>query len=904
MTDRVTADTPWAIGADAVASGLGVDPEQGLSPDEAQARLTAHGPNRLAATHTTPIYMLFLREFANPLLIVLLIGAGVSLLTGHTVDAIAIATIVVLNAIISFYQEYSAARSLAALREMASPLAFVKRGGAWEEIPAADVVPGDILRLKAGDIVAADLRFFRAAQFAVDEAALTGESEPVDKGIAPIADPELTLADRINMGFTSTKVTHGTAEGIVTATGMDTEVGHIAHLMTTAEEPKTPLQTRIEKLSKILMAMAIGVVAVVIGIGIFHGMAPLEMLNTGISLSVAAIPEGLPTVVTIVLTLGSKRMVQNNALARKLSSVETLGTTSVICTDKTGTLTQNQMQVMRLWGGGKTWTVTGEGFDPHGNFLDPEGKPAVLDQEPGLRDLLEIAVYCNDSVLTEVDGRAAIQGNPTDGALVVAGAKLGITRDGLIERNFHTQEVFPFDSERKMMSMRVALPDGSHRLIAKGAPDVLVARSQGVLIDGVVQPLTGEVRAEVDRVIADFGGRALRTLAVGFRPLDGAGIDPDDPERELVLTGIFGIMDPPRPEVSEAVAEARAAGIRTVMITGDHAVTARAIAEQIGIMTSADQTVHTGAEIDHMSDVELRTIMPHAAVFARVTPEHKLRIVKAMQANGEVTAMTGDGVNDAPALRTADIGVAMGITGTNVAKDSAALVLLDDNFSTIVKAVREGRRIYGNLLKFVRQALTANVAEVSTILFAFLLMGADPLMPLTPLMVLWVNLVSDGIPALALGFEESEPDVMAHKPRPRDEDIFAGGLKERIVIRGLAVGAVSYYSFTVGQGMGLSLEASQTMAFATIIFAQLWHIFDARTTTTLFRKSPFGNSKLLMAIALSLVLSAIAIYTPFGNLVIGTESLSARLLLGCAFIAALPTFVLSGLKEIFGFKFL
>ena len=895
---------PWTAPADDVVASVDGDERLGLTTAQAEARLRTHGKNRLAESKQTPPYVLFLLQFKNPLLLILSVGAAISFATGHMVDAVAIAVIVVLNAAISFCQEYSAARSLAALREMAAPKAWVKRDGRWGEIAASAIVPGDILRFKAGDIIAADVRFTEAARLSVDEAALTGESEPVEKHTLAIDDPDLILADRRNMGFMSTKVTNGSAEGVVTGTGMRTEVGHIAHMMSTTVEPKTPLQERVERLSTVLIAAALSVVAVVVGIGIFHGMSLTEMLNTGISLSVAAIPEGLPTVVTIVLTLGSQRMVQNNALARKLSAVETLGTTSVICSDKTGTLTQNQMQVTRCWAGGKTWEVSGDGFDPHGSFLAPDGAAAVLDDEIDLKRMLDVSVYCNEAILTEEEGRPAVQGNPTEGALVVAGAKVGITRDGLRALPVETLQTFPFDSTRKMMSLRVRLPDGAKLLAAKGAPDVILARASGVMCGGEIRPLDDVRRAEVEAVIKDFGARALRTLAVAFRPAEDGTFDPADPESDIVLLGIHGIMDPPRPEVRDAIAAASSAGIRTEMITGDHAVTAQAIAEQIGIRTSTAQTVHTGAEIDVMDDIALQGVCANAAVFARVTPEHKLRIVRALQANGEVAAMTGDGVNDAPALRTADIGVAMGIAGTSVAKDSAALVLLDDNFSTIVGAVREGRRIYDNLLKFVRQALTSNVAEVSTILFAFLFMGSDPLTPLTPLMILWVNLVSDGIPALALGFEEAEDDVMERAPRPREQDLFADGMKERIVLRGLAVGAISYYVFQRGLSAGAELDTAQTMAFATIMFAQLWHIFDARTTTTLFRKSPFGNRKLLLAVGLSLLLSAAAIYTPFGHYVLGTESLSLRTLVGCAFIAALPTFVLSGVKEIFGVRFL
>lgn len=890
-----------------VARELSVNIDTGLTTEEAAKRLKTYGPNKLEEAKKDSPLVMFLRQFANPLLIILLVGAIISGYTGHWVDAIAIFAIVLINAGISFMQELKAEKSMAALSDMAAPMANVRRDDDWKEIAAQEIVPGDILRIKAGDILAADLRLIEANRLQVDEAALTGESEPVDKHDQPIeSEEEVILAERFNMGFSSTLVRNGAGLGLITSTGMSTEVGHIADLMATAEQPKTPLQERIESLSKILIGAALIVVAVIVGIGIANGMEAIEMLNSAISLSVAAIPEGMPTIVTIVLTLGSQAMARKNALVRQLSSVETLGTTSVICSDKTGTLTQNQMQVMRLWSGGTIWNVTGQGFDPEGTFIDAEGNEAEITQGDDLYKMLGVSAYCNEARLIEVEGRPAIQGNPTEGALVVAAAKAGISRADLKDQKHETLQSFPFDSTRKMMSVLVRMPNGEQILTAKGAPDVILSKASEVLMHGEEVPLTDELRAEIEQVIEGFGEDALRTLAIAYKRVDGdqEGAEAEDHEQDVVLLGIHGIMDPPRPEVPGAVAEAASAGIRTVMITGDHAVTAQAIAEQIGIKNSDAQTVHTGAEIDTLNDSQLEKVVTHAAVFARVTPEHKLRIVNAMQANGEVAAMTGDGVNDAPALRSADIGVAMGIAGTSVAKDSADLVLLDDNFSTIVIAVREGRRIYDNLLKFIRQALTANVAEVSAILFAFLLMGADPLLTLTPLMILWVNLISDGVPALTLGLEPADEDIMQRQPRSRDESIFMGGLGQRIVVRGLALGALAYWLFQASLEAGRSVEYSQTMAFATLIFAQLWHIFDSRSPTTIFRKNPLENSMLLAAVAFSAILSLLAIYTPPGNFVLGTEPLELRHLVEVIAIASLPALGLSALKEIFRFNFL
>jgi len=889
-----------------VSTAQGSDLERGLGAEEAARRVQEHGPNELSEAERASPIRLFLEQFKNPLLIILLFGAAISLYAGHAVDAIAIAVIVFINAVIGFAQESNAQKSMDALKEMAAPDAFVRRNGEWVSVPARDLVPGEVMRLNTGDIVAADIRIVEAHQLQIDEAALTGESEPVEKGTDPIELEEVPLGDRVNLAFMSTIVTGGNGVGVVVATGMNTEVGRIADLMASAEEPRTPLQRRIDSLSHVLIGAAVAVVAGIIGIGIHHGMDLLEMLNTGISLSVAAIPEGLPTIVTIVLTMGSQRMAQGNALTRQLASVETLGSTSVICSDKTGTLTQNQMQVMAIWAANKRWEVTGQGFDPTGVFLDGNGEETDVEADDDLRHTLMISAVCNDATLIEKDGAPAVQGNPTEGALVVAAAKAGITREAIGREGYEVVRRFPFDSTRKMMSVIVRTPAGEQLLVAKGAPDVILGHTVTLRSHGEEVPITDETRTHVEATIAEFGDRALRTLAIAYRRLESEDVElgPERHEKDFVLLGVHGIMDPPRPEVMDAVAECWSAGIRTVMITGDHAATATAIAEQIGIKRSDEDLVVTGTELEATSDADLRELVAKTAVFARVTPEHKLRIVKALQENGEVVGMTGDGVNDAPALRNADIGIAMGIAGTSVAKDSASLVLLDDNFSTIVTAVREGRRIYDNIRKFIRQALTANVAEVSVILLAFLMMGDDPLLPITALMVLWINLVSDGIPALALGVEPEEGNLMERQPRDRNESFFADALGARIVLRGLALGGLSYFMFDFALGQGAPLPYAQTLAFTTLIFAQLWHIFDARTFTTVFEKNPFTNRQLLAAVGLSAALSIAVIYVPFGNAVLGTEPLEARHLVMVIGIAALPTFVLSAARAVFGIRYL
>ena len=882
------------------------DLEKGLSSKNASKLLDTFGPNEIKSAERKSLIVMFLQQFKNPLLIILMIGAAISFFTGHTVDGIAIVVIVFINAGISFYQEFKAEKSMEALRAMSAPQAVVKRDGNWTKIPASDIVPGDILKIETGDILAADVRLAEAHRLQTDESALTGESEPVNKHTDTLDGTEVDLGDRFNMGFMSTVVTMGNGTGVVVETGMKTEVGHIAELLATAEEPKTPLQQRIESLSHVMIGAAFTVVAIVIGIGIHHGMDLLEMLNTGISLSVAGIPEGLPTVVTIVLTMGSQRMARGNALARKLDAVETLGATSVSCSDKTGTLTQNQMQVMGIWAGGKQWSLTGRGFDPDGKYLDHNGVESDPKNDPDLTQVLTVSVLCNDAQLLEKEGRWTVQGNPTEGALLVAAAKAAMGKENIEAGGYDIIQRFPFDSTRKMMSIIVKDPSGGYLLMAKGAPDVVLDKTVSIRIDSTDKGKTAETAAIVENAIENFGKSAYRTLAIAVRQLaEGQlSLEPEDLEKDFLLIGIHGIIDPPRPEVLDSISQCSKAGIRTVMITGDHAVTAKAIAEQTGIISREKDMVLTGAQLNQTASEELTRKAPEVAVFARVSPEHKLKIVDALQANDQVVAMTGDGVNDAPALRKADIGVAMGITGTSVAKEAAALVLLDDNFSTIVTAVREGRRIFDNIKKFIRQELTANVAEVSVILFAFLMMGDDPLLPLTALMVLWINLVSDGLPALALGVEPAEGDLMERMPRDKNEKFFNREFSARIIIRGLCLGWLSYFIFDYALKQNSSLPYAQTLAFSTMVFGQLWHAFDSRTFTSLFSKNPFTNPYLLLAVGLSAILSLGAIYTPLGQVVLGTETLTAKHLLMVIAISSLPTFFLSGIKEIFGIKFL
>ncbi|OIQ25915.1 cation-transporting P-type ATPase [uncultured Vibrio sp.] len=904
-----------------VLNELNTDKTTGLSTSEANERLEKHGSNELTAQESASAWELYIHQYKNPLIFILAVGALVSWSTGHAIDAIAIAVIILINTGIAFWQELKAQKGMEALKEMAAPEAEVMRDGKWISVPAKTLVPGDIVKINTGDILPADVRIIEANRLTVDEAALTGESEPVNKQCELIEDETVGLGDQKNMGFMTTIVTTGTGLAVVTGTGMETEVGHIADMMNQTEETKTPMQERMDTIALVLLIVALSVVAIVCAIGLYHGMPWLEILTMGISLSVAAIPEGLPTVVTIVLTLGSTKMVKSNALAKQLAAIETLGSTTVICSDKTGTLTQNQMQVMKAYDvSGRYWDVSGKGFDPKGEFIS-KGHDVDATSSPAMMKGLVVATLCNDAEYVINKGTWAVRGNPTEGALIVAAAKAGLKQaEMLTSGGYSIVKKFPFDSGRKMASVIVRDPQGKHFLALKGAPDVVLAKSTSYMLDDGFVPTAGdtagnlaldtsqaqELQTNFEAAIQNFGSDALRTLAVGFRELKEEELELDFPEleKDVSILGIYGIMDPPRPEVRDAVDTCFDAGVRTVMITGDHAVTAAAIAREIGIIRSEEDLVVTGAELDLMDEEKLRAICPSVAVFARVTPEHKLRIVKAQQENNEVASMTGDGVNDAPALRRADIGVAMGITGTSVAKDSGDLILLDDNFSTIVKAVRQGRQIFDNLRKFIRQALTANVGEVSVILFAFLVMGPEVILPLTPLMILWVNLVSDGLPALALGVEPEEKDLMERKPSKRNAGFFSDGLGQRILTRGLALGGLSFVTFSYVLGDGYSAQYAQTVAFLTLIFAQLWSLFDARTFTTIYRKNPFTNKYLLGAVAVSATLSLGVVYTGFGQLVFSTEAIEFGHLMSIIFVAAVPTFVLSAIKEVTKAKFI
>ncbi|AFC31968.1 YloB [Paenibacillus mucilaginosus 3016] len=883
----------------------GTEPSQGLSEEEAQGRLAEHGKNELAEGQGISPITLFLNQFKDFMVLVLVGATLVSGLLGEYLDAVTIIAIIIMNGILGFVQEFRAERSLRALKELSAPNAKVLRGGRVELVPARDLVPGDIVLLESGDRVPADVRFIEAYGAYAEESALTGESVPVAKHTEALLGEEIPLGDQRNLGFMGTMLTRGTAKGVVIRTGMKTEMGKIADLIQQTDAQETPLQHRLEQLGKILIIVALGLTVLVVAAGILHGQEPYGMFLAGVSLAVAAIPEGLPAIVTIALALGVQRMIQRKAIVRKLPSVETLGCASVICSDKTGTLTQNKMSVTHLWLGGDVLEVTGDGYVPNGEILR-DGRSIDVRNHQMLRRLLQVSVLCNNAQLYEeersTDGKKKkdeepgsqwnIKGDPTEGALVVLGAKAGLTHaslDGLYRRVHE----LPFDSERKRMSV-VVEHQGGRMVCTKGAPDLLIQQCAYVLWDEKVIPFTPTLKSKVLAANEGMAKNALRVLGLAYRDLKGSerGEDEREVESQLVFVGLTGMIDPPRREVREAILKCRRAGIKTVMITGDHQTTAEAIARQLSILPQDGRTLN-GQQLAAMGDDELDKVIEDVFVFARVSPEHKLRIVKSLQRGGHTVAMTGDGVNDAPAIKAADIGIAMGISGTDVSKEASSLVLSDDNFATIVSAIEEGRGIYENIRKFIRYLLASNVGEIMTM---FLAMMAGLPLPLVPIQILWVNLVTDGLPAMALGVDQAEKDLMQHKPRPAKENIFARRLGWKIISRGILIGvctlAAFYIALKQGGDSADALIKAQTVAFATLVMAQLIHVFDCRSSRSIFHRNPLQNVWLVLAVVSSLLLMFPVLYVEQLQPIFKTVPLGLAdwaLVLG---FAGIPTFLM------------
>ncbi len=917
--------------------------ESGLSAAEAAARLDKYGRNTLPKGKQATVFDIFLSQFTNLLVIVLIVAAVLSLLLGDVEDAVVILIIVILNAVLGTYQEFQAEKALEALSNMQVPTVKVRRDGQAHVVNAEEVVPGDIIILQEGDAVPADGRIIVSANLRIEEAALTGESEPISKVTTPIDRTKLTPGDQRNMAFMGTAVNYGRGELLVTGTGPNTQLGTIANMLVTAEDVETPLTRQISQLSKVLVISALAVVAAVFVVGVLRGLAVESMLLVALSLAVAAVPEGLPAVITIALSNGAARMVKRNALMRKLPAVETLGSVTTICTDKTGTLTKNEMTATLLsLPRHDDVIITGVGYTPEGQLLANGETPVDPRKDPEVARLL-IAMTLNSDVELEVDdsGRTRVIGDTTEGAMVIASAKVGWDRASIEAVSPRVGEL-PFSSERKAMTtihdfklteMEQLFHDSDIVATVKGAPDRLLAWSKYEdVAEGVVE-LTDQRRLAWQDQIDRMASQGLRVMGVAFKTVTTVP-DPVTPdiERDLVLLGLVGIVDPARPEARDAIRVARSAGIRSIMITGDHALTAEAIGRDLGIVEEGQRAV-TGAEISEMSDAELSDALRQTNVFARVAPEHKLRVVKLLQSEGQVVAMTGDGVNDAPALKQADIGVAMGITGTEVSKGAADMVLTDDNYASIVAAVEEGRLVYQNIRKFILFLLSSNVGEI-LVMFVGIMIGLP--VPLLAIQILWINLLTDGLPAIALGFDPADSDLMNQKPRSRNESVFANGLGAKIAWRSAVLATVTLLAFLIGHAfnrldpldpalgvqhwtaqeiqdqlripapegweamtaedrvtflraevagdehggaggvIGIAETLPRTLAFTVLALGQIFHVLSIHAANRSFFKIGFAHNRfLLWSTIATVLLQFVVIYVPFMQDLFGTYPLSA-----------------------------
>ncbi|WP_182526616.1 cation-translocating P-type ATPase [Nocardioides dongkuii] len=896
---------PSLLDVDTVARELGVDPLTGLSEDEAARRLATDGPNELRGRKPVPLWRKILAQFQDPLIYLLLAAVAISLVSwviegahGTPVDALVIAAIIVLNAVLGYTQEARAEDAVAALDSMTAAASTVLRGGQLRTIASTDLVRGDVLVLDEGAAVGADARLLSASSLRVQEASLTGESEAVVKDPTTLAEP-VPLGDRLDMVFKGTSVTQGTGRAVVTGTGMATEVGAIAEMMDATVEEPTPLQNEVTSIGKTLGAGVV-VIAIVVMLtiilvdGVREPSDLVVVLLLGVSLAVAAVPEGLPTILSVVLAIGVQRMAKRNAVVKKLSSVEALGSASVICTDKTGTLTRNEMTIQRIVTASGTAEVSGVGYRPQGEVRS-DGLPLHGAQLQEARLVLGAGSLANDAQLAERAGAWEIVGDPTEAAFLVAARKLEGTTEEM--RRLERRAEIPFTSDRKMMSTLHENPgDGTRLVLSKGAPDVLLARCTQQQVGNQTVPLTDETRSARLAEIETLSAGAYRTLGVAYRRVtdEPAGSDPaatggmdESWERDLVYVGVVGIIDPARSEVSGAIDEAHRAGIRVIMITGDHPTTARRIAEDLGIIEAGGRAA-TGAELDTLDDDALRDLTREVSVYARVAPEHKLRLVDALQSDGQIVSMTGDGVNDAPALKSADIGVAMGITGTEVTKEAARMILADDNFATIVAAVRQGRVIFENIKKFLRYLLSSNMGEVLTVFLGVVLAGviglneasdgSDLVLPLLATQILWINLITDSTPALAMGIDPEIDDVMARGPRKLTDRAIDARMWRGIVSIGLVMALATLFAIDLFLPGGLvdsddNLEVARTAGFTTLVFAQLFNSLNARSETTSAFHGLFANTWLWGAIALGVVLQVAVVEIPFLQTAFGTEAL-------------------------------
>jgi Ca2+-transporting ATPase len=843
---------------EAALSSLASSP-QGLSAEEAGRRLTQYGPNELSEKERISPLAIFLGQFKNFLIIILLAAVVLSAILGETADAIVIGIIVFFAAGLGFVQEFRAEKAMAALKKMSAPFASVLRGGREVEVPAREVVPGDVIMLRAGNRVPADARLLEVFNLRIQEAPLTGESVPVEKFHFPLTG-EIGIGDRKNMIFLGTTAVYGRGQALVTATGMGTEFGRIAKMLQEVKEEKTPLQVNLDRVGKWIAIGALALCSILAAIGVSRGHKILEMLIWGVSLAVAAVPEALPAVVTISLTLGVQRMVKRHALIRTLPAVETLGCTTVICSDKTGTLTQDKMTIRRLFMDNKLIEVTGTGYEPKGEFKF-EGQALDPARDETLMTFLRIGSLCNDTQLILESEGWKVKGDPTEGSLLVLAEKAGVSPAEL-QAEYPRREEIPFSSETKRMTTMHVRPSGKVSF-SKGAPEVILSACNRILISGKEEPFDQAGKERIHKISQDLAGQALRVLGGAYKnlPADGSG----EMEKEMVFVGLAGMIDPPREEAKDALRLCDQAGIKTVMITGDHKLTAVAIARELGLHKNG--LAITGAELDGLDDREFASRVEEFEVYARVSPAHKLRVVEALAARGHVVAMTGDGVNDAPALKKADIGIAMGITGTDVSKEAANMVLTDDNFASIVAAVEEGRIIFANIKKFLIYLLSCNLGEILLMAVGILLGSFFGLpagvVPLIAIQILYVNLATDGLPALALSVDPAEPGVMSKKPRTRDESIFSASVLKYLIAAGTWTGIVSFSVFCWSLKSGRPFAEAQCMCFVTLIFVQFFNAFNCRSLDqSVFKIGFFGNKWMILAMTWEVIMLGLVVYLP------------------------------------------
>jgi Ca2+-transporting ATPase len=863
--------------------------ENGLTSEEAQKRSVTYGSNELTKEKKASPIKLFLEQFTDILMIILLIATGLSVAIGETIDALIIFAIVLATACLGFFEEYRSEKAVEALKKMTAPSAIVLRDGKETKIPASELVPGDIILVFTGDKIPADARLLEAHNLKIEEAALTGESAPVNKGVNPLAE-DTQLNDRKNMIYTGTIVAYGRAKALVASTGMNTEFGKIAKLVQAANTESTPLEKRMGTVGKWIGILSIVVCVGVGAIGILDGRNPISMLLWAVSLAVAAVPEALPAIVTGALAVGMYRMAKVNTVVKRLPAVETLGCTSVICSDKTGTMTKGEMTVQRVYLNGKAFKVSGVGYTPEGNFLFEDKK---FDPDQELKTLLKVATLCNDAKLekdTQTE-RWIIKGDPTEGALVVAAAKAGLWKDTLEEQEPRISEI-PFSSERKCMTT-VHLSGKKKIAYIKGAPEIILEKCTHILQDGAVKRISVETRADLLKVTEAMANQALRNLGFAYRDLPESATEFDENiEKDLIFVGIMGMIDPPRKEVKDAISICKRAGINVVMVTGDHKLTATAVAKELNLIGENDQEgkVLSGVELEQISDQQLSDIVENVVIYARVSPEHKMRIVKAWKSKGQVVAMTGDGVNDAPALKMADIGVSMGVTGTEVTKEASDMVLADDNFASIVKAVKEGREIYDNIKKYLTYLLRCNVMEILVMFIAVISVPTlaaifspgssaasigEATVALTAVQLLWINLTTDGLPAIALGVDPGDPDLMERKPRKPTESIFSRDVKAYLTLTPILMTGLLLFGFFFYRPWegAYQLTEARTQLLTAMILMELANAVAARSLKyPVLKVGVFKNKFLWYAILSSLALQLIVLYTPPIQAVFGVHS--------------------------------